>query len=143
MTRLISYGVFFLALLAIGNSFARYGSMRAVEESGRAPDVSEHIEEKLEFFKEKFDFLRHKSIVLDKSVETNRKLFYLTHSDDFEEALFLIDYLTERFEAMNNGHEANEVTVADIGFYLQRLEENLVIVERDLKSMDELKVAQE
>lgn len=142
MTRLLSYGVFFLALLAIGNSFARYGAMNGLENSGRQPNVSEQIEERLDFFKEKFDFLRHKSIVLDKSVETNRKLRYLTQSDDFEEALFLIDYIGERFVSLQNGHEANDVTVADIGFYLQRLEENLAIVERDLNSMGPARVAE-
>tara|TARA_Y100000780_G_scaffold232596_1_gene269032 strand:+ start:178552 stop:178944 length:393 start_codon:yes stop_codon:yes gene_type:complete len=115
---------------AIANSGIKYERLSSVEES-RIQKQEESSVELSTLLERKFDSLRHKSLLLDSSVDTNEKLRYLTHSDNFEEALFLIDYLQDRFKEIE-GNEEDGALIADIEFYLNRLEQNLDVVEKDL-----------
>lgn len=136
MSRLFYLIFFTFTLVAITNSFAKYQNIPLFAEPTDRGQIDEKLENKIISLTDKFDFLRQKSVLLDNSVDTNGKLRYLTHSDNFEEALFLIDYLLERFEELDLSNVAyKEVAVSDISFYIKRLEENLEIVERDLRRL--------
>lgn len=136
MSRLLYFVFFGFALAAITNTFAKYQEIPlfAAAQAQESPD--QKLEAKVNELEDKFDYLKQKSIILDQSVDTNEKLRYLTHSDNFEEALFLIDYLTDRFNELDLSNIAyKDVAVADIGFYMDRLEENLEVVESDLRRL--------
>ena len=138
MLRLLYFVFFAFTLVAITNSFAKYQNIPLFAQE-QEEDFDEAISRKVQRLTDKFDFLRQKSVVLDQSVDTNQKLYYLTHSDNFEEALFLIDYLTDRFSELDLSNlSRQEVAVADIEFYIERLEENLEVVQNDLKRLSRL-----
>lgn len=123
-------------VIAVANSFSLSRKLN-LEQKGRAPGMDERTSKHITFLKDKFQFLKKKSEILDKNVETNDKLLYVTRSDNFEEALFLIDYLNDRLlEFEDTNTESRDVVLTDIGFYLKRLEDNLAIVERDLIVLD-------
>lgn len=136
MSKLLYFVFLGLTMVAVTKTFGKYQNLAYLEAQDSQTAVSPALEDQIDFFTKKYDYLKHKSIELDKSVETNEKLYYLTHSDNFEEALFLIDYLGDRFSELEiSSSEQIEVAVADIGFYLQRLDENLSVVESDLKQL--------
>lgn len=129
--------VFFLtgvAAAALGKTFVKYQEVALLGAQEKKTENRETYRSRMEIFKEKYATLKQKSNLLDRSVETNEKLEYLTRSDDFEEALFLIDYLGERFSEKAS-MPFGETALEDIDFYLQRLEDNLMIVERALAGM--------
>lgn len=136
MTRIIYLLFLVLISVAITKTFVKYQDLLNSGDAQISNALEERVEEKILYLKEKFAYLHKKSELLDKSVETNEKLLYLTQSDNFEEALFLIDYLSERFEELflTEGEE-QEVAAADVAFYLQRLDENLALVEADLNKI--------
>tara|TARA_B100000212_G_C27135232_1_gene430893 strand:+ start:204 stop:614 length:411 start_codon:yes stop_codon:yes gene_type:complete len=130
MRKIIYVGMFSLMAFAIANSGIRYerlSELKGVTPGNQKLDVESEQAKLLK----RFDSLRHKSLLLDGSVDTNEKLRYLTHSDNFEEALFLIEYLQGRFNEFGP-HNDNEASMVDIEFYLERLAANLDVVEKEL-----------
>lgn len=129
--------VFFLtgvAAAALGKTFVKYQKVALLSAQEEKTEKRETYRSRMQVFKDKYASLKHKSEILDRSVETNEKLEYLTRSDDFEEALFLIDYLGERFNE-KAPMPFGETALEDMEFYLQRLEDNLLIVERALAGL--------
>lgn len=145
--------VFYLVIVSftaitLTKTFAKYKEITLQDESFRLKtelNQSQNTFRKFSSFENKFKYLKDKSAKLDRSVETNDKLYYLTHSDNFEEALFLIDYLGERFVDIKNlqvkraelgvSDRIDPSEIVDIDFYLHRLDQNLSIVERDLQRL--------
>ncbi|MCO4756223.1 MAG: hypothetical protein KC478_17200 [Bacteriovoracaceae bacterium] len=134
MFKLFYLGFFGLMAFAIANTSAKFQHLNKLD---HRQEQVEGVGDKhrVEVLKNKFDLLRHKSLLLDNSVDTNDKLRYLTHSDNFEEALFLIEYLHDRFDELDLADsERREIAFEDIEFYIERLEQNLDVVQRELKS---------
>lgn len=130
MRKIIYVGMFSLMAFAIANSGIRYERLAELDGVASKDQKLDLKSEQTRLVK-RFDSLRHKSLLLDSSVDTNEKLRYLTHSDNFEEALFLIDYLQERFNEFGPQND-NEASLVDIEFYLERLAANLDVVEKEL-----------
>lgn len=135
MSRLFVFFLTGIAAAALGKTFVKYQEVAMLSAQEEKSEKRETYRSRMEVFKAKYVSLKRKSGLLDRSVETNEKLEYLTRSDDFEEALFLIDYLGERFSEKAS-MPFGETALEDMDFYLQRLEDNLIIVERALAGME-------
>lgn len=135
MSRFLGVFIAALAAIAAAKSFGKYRNIVLTAGPGAAVFAPRPENGKLRDFIEKYGKLKLKTARLDRSVETNEKLRYLVHSDNFEEALFLIDYLGERF--MRDLPSKSAAELDDLRFYLKRLDQNLAVVESALKRIDD------